>query len=488
VNALVLLAAVAMNITFQAPPVVSRFLDSDAFVRVIHGPVGSGKSSGSVMEILRRAMEQEPNAEGVRDTRWAVVRNTYRELEDTTRKTFEQWLGGLGEWREADFAFDIDRPLADGTRLKAEVLFRALDRPEDVRKLLSLEITGAYVNEIRELPKAILDGLTMRVGRYPAMKDGGSTWDGIWADTNPWSETSEYAELFADAPEGFELFRQPSGLAPDAENRENLKAGYYARMSAGKSQDWIDEYVHGKNPRSDRGAVYGDLIVGLKERGGHKPFPHPADGVFAVFDLGVSDATAIWWFRIGAGGRLDVVDWYENAGHGASHYFEVLDGKTPQDAEPTFTPKKYGLSRVYLPHDGAQREFQSGVSTLSLFQAKYPGRVTLVKNLSVSDGIDAGRWLLEQDIRVHARCADGLKRLGAYRFEWDEDKKVFKKTPRHDWTSHTADSWRYLAEVYKRTELATRKPPKARKPPEGPHRFSLEDIEANQPPAREEWL
>lgn len=473
--ALLLVVAMA-GVNFKAPPIVRQMMKSDAFVRVIHGPVGSGKSSGCVVELLRRALQQKPNEERIRDTRFVVVRNTYRELKDTTRKTFEQWLGALGKWKEQDFTFVIDIPIEqDGTRVRSEVLFRALDRPEDVGKLLSLEVTGAYVNELREIPKEILDGLTMRVGRWPSMVDGGSTWDGVWADTNPWAESSEYAELFANPPEGFQLFRQPSGLAPNAENIKNLKPGYYSRMSAGKSAAWIAEYVEGKNPSSDQGSVYGDWIAKLKARGDFCDFEHPKDGVFAVLDLGVSDSTAIWWFRIGQGGRLDVVDWYEASGFGASHYFDVLDGKAPEGTEPNFVPKKYDLVRIYLPHDGKQREFQSGVSTYSLFLKKYPNRVGLVPSLDVAPGIDGARWMLEQPTRFHARVADGLKRLGAYRFEWDEVKKVFKKTPLHDWTSHTADAFRYVAAVYRQAFNKMKEPPPKTAAQPKPIRHTLDE-------------
>ena len=65
-----------------------------------------------------------------------------------------------------------------------EVLFLALDRPDDIEKLLSLELTGVWINEAREVAKAIVDGATMRVGRFPSMKDGGPTWYGVIADTN----------------------------------------------------------------------------------------------------------------------------------------------------------------------------------------------------------------------------------------------------------------------------------------------------------------
>ncbi len=442
---------------------VHDFIQSDAFVRVVHGPVGSGKSSACVLEILRRATEQAPNRKGHRLTRFAVVRNTYRELEDTTRKTFEQWLGTLGTWREKDFAFEISQPLEDGTRIEAEVLFRALDRPQDIKKLLSLEITGAYVNELRELPKAILDGLQMRVGRYPMKADGGATWSGVWADTNPWPQTSEYAELFAQMPEGFAIFRQPSGLGPDAENIENLPAGYYARMCAGKDTEWIAEYVEGRNPRADKGSIYGEWLAKLGPKVG--AFEHPKDGVFASFDLGVSDSTAIWFWRVNDKGVPDVIDWYECSGEGAEHYFGVL------------RERGYEYEKIWLPHDARARTFQTGVSTLDLFLREFPGQVAIGPELGIADGIGAARWVLEQPIRIHERCSEGLKRLRAYRYEWDEGRKSFSRKPLHDWTSHTADAFRYVACVAKASELLTRKAETAAKPPaRDPSSFSLDEL------------
>lgn len=90
-------------------PMLLRFLESQSFVRLLIGPWGSGKSSVCCAELLLRAREVPAGADGVRRSRWAVIRNTYRELEDTTIKTFEQWLKPeLGRWRMSDMAFDIE--------------------------------------------------------------------------------------------------------------------------------------------------------------------------------------------------------------------------------------------------------------------------------------------------------------------------------------------------------------------------------------------
>ena len=109
------------------------------------------------------AMQQEPNHEGKRKSRWAIIRNTYRELTDTTMETFFDWLPqSQGLLLKKDMKFYWTQELPDGTTLEAQFLFRALDKPDDIKKLLSLEITGAWINEAREIPKAIMD---MLIGR-----------------------------------------------------------------------------------------------------------------------------------------------------------------------------------------------------------------------------------------------------------------------------------------------------------------------------------
>lgn len=234
-----------LAIEYEPPGAVARaFLESNAFVRGIRGPFGSGKSTVCCVDILTRALEQAPGPDGVRRSRWAIVRNTYPELKTTTIKT---WHGivpqNVGRW------VDTGPPthILTGEDFEIEVLFLALDSPADVKKLLSMDLTGAWVNEAREVPKSILDGLTARVGRYPSKAMGGPSWFGVMLDTNPPDSDHWWYKLAEeDTPEGFAFFAQPSGLSPEAENRENLPAGYYERLCAGKHEDWIKVYVRGE--------------------------------------------------------------------------------------------------------------------------------------------------------------------------------------------------------------------------------------------------
>lgn len=246
---------------YSAEPTLAAFHADDSFVRGVRGPVGSGKSVGMCMEIISRAARQRPNSLGQRKSRWAIIRNTYGELKTTTIKTWQEWIPDDC----CPIVFDspirgtLIQKLQDGTTMILEVLFVALDQPKDVKKLLSLELTGAWINEAREVPKAILDGLTMRVGRYPSKIDGGASWRGIIMDTNPpdddhwWYKCAE-----EETPVNWKFFAQPAALIykenygyipnPEAENVSNHEFGYeyYFQQIPGKTQEWIKVYVLGQ--------------------------------------------------------------------------------------------------------------------------------------------------------------------------------------------------------------------------------------------------
>lgn len=240
-------------VTYRAAgPTIDAFQVSDAFVRAIMGPFGSGKSSGCVMEIMRRAGQQAPAPDGKRHSRFAAIRQTYPELTLTTVKTFKDWTAGVGKWNHnPPITYTLKTPDLD-----LEVIFLALDNDADVKKLLSLELSGCWLNEARELPKSIFDAVTARVGRYPSKAMGGPTWSGVILDTNPPGDDHWFFRMFeVERPAGFELFKQPGGLSPNAENLDNLPGGrnYYTRLMAGKDPEWIKVYVNG---------AYGRLIEG----------------------------------------------------------------------------------------------------------------------------------------------------------------------------------------------------------------------------------
>lgn len=262
---------------------LNKFHKCNDFVRGVLGPIGSGKSVAACVDVMKRSNEQkiifnDEYPKGIRKNRYAIIRNTYRELIDTTMQTWFDWFPKeIGFYRAMDMKWTLNRKLRDGTQLYLEVLFRALDRPDDIKKLLSLELTGGWINEAREIPKQVLDMLQGRVGRYPAfseftdipqdvldevygMMDSGTLiselpehllkhlpWIGIIMDTNPPDSDHWWYTLFEEKqPKGFSLFHQPSAKSPEAENLRNLIPGYYNNIMQGKDQEWINVYIHGK--------------------------------------------------------------------------------------------------------------------------------------------------------------------------------------------------------------------------------------------------
>lgn len=235
------------EIVYRASKTGSKLIKSRKFVSAIMGPVGSGKSVACVIKLFTLAMEQAPNQHGIRRTKWVIIRNSYRELLDTSMETFFEWIPKeWGEMSIVNASFFLSQVLPDGTTVEAEFLFRALERPADIKKLLSLDATGIWLNEARELPKAVFDIACTRVGRFPPMKEGGPSWHGIILDSNPPDSDSWWYKLFEeDLPEEWDYWKQPSGLSPEAENVENLPKGYYDNLQIGKQAEWIKVYVHG---------------------------------------------------------------------------------------------------------------------------------------------------------------------------------------------------------------------------------------------------
>jgi hypothetical protein len=423
------------NVQYKASKTGWAFHQSDAFVRGLMGPIGSGKSVACCWEIWRRANQQKPGPDGVRRSRWLVVRNTYRELQDTTIKTWSDWFSTekLGEWR----AGDMMHVISDST-MHVEVLFRALDRPDDVKKLLSLELTGAWINEARELPKAVLDMLQGRVGRYPSMREGGATWSGVFMDTNPPSQDHWWHRVFeVDCPNDWELFRQPSGRSPEAENIPNLPKDYYRKLESGHDANWISVYVDGDYgyPFDLTGTFYGAEIDRARAEGriGQVPI-YPARPVQTYWDLGLDDATAIWY------GQRDGA-WFNWIG-----YEEFNDVPLLEIAEHVLK-KPHIYSAHYGPHDIVQREMTSALRRIDIL---HDAGLTfdVVPRAALADGIEATRILIKQSRFDSDACAKGIRSLASYRRKVNEELGITIDKPLHDWASHGADAFRQAGLTY----------------------------------------
>lgn len=259
-----------MGIEYTAPPTCAAFQKSSAFGRLLAGPVGSGKTTSCIMELFRRSMEQKPAPDGYRYTRHAVIRQTLKQLKDTVLKDCRDWLGGLGEWRVSENTFHLN--FGD---VRSEWIFIPLEDASDQARLLSMQLTGAWGSEVIEMDFNILAPISGRLGRYPRAEKGTPTWFGMIADTNMPTELSPWHKFMVAPPPDWQVFIQPSGLSPNAENlnwlvqnEETIKLPidhparlaqgrrYYERLieTYGENSDWVKRYVY---------AQYGDDPSGM---------------------------------------------------------------------------------------------------------------------------------------------------------------------------------------------------------------------------------
>ena len=248
-----------MNIVYKAPRIISQFMSSTAFVRILLGPVGSGKTTGIIFEMLKKACLQRKGPDGFRRTRWAIVRQTLSQLKMTVLLDIMNWFRSIASYKVSESLVTIKF-----NDVISEWYMVPLEDPEDQKRLLSMQLTGAWISEAIEVNVDLVSAISGRCGRFPSAADGGPSWFGIIADTNAPIVGSDWHKLMEDErPIDWALFRQPSGLAPDAENLDwltqtpdtlKLAEGdpirisqgrtYYERLAANPNKDWVRRYVH----------------------------------------------------------------------------------------------------------------------------------------------------------------------------------------------------------------------------------------------------
>jgi len=183
---------------------------------------------------------------------------------------------------------------------------------------------------------------------------------------------------------------------------------------------------------ANAGAYYGKMLSDAEVEGRVARVPwEPTVPVITAWDLGMDDATAIWFCQQ-VGREVRIIDYYEASGEGLTHYVNHLRSK----------PYVYGDH--LLPHDANVKELGTGLSRMEVLQSLGLNPV-VVSQQRVEDGINAVRLLLPRCWFDGEKCARGLKALGQYRREWADKLGTWRARPRHDWASHGADAFRYLA-------------------------------------------
>lgn len=168
--------------------------------------------------------------------------------------------------------------------------------------------------------------------------------------------------------------------------------------------------------------------------------PHlPGRPVYTFWDIGKSDDTSIWFVQF-VGSFIHVIDFYAMSGEDPEHFAFILQERA--------SLLGYEYADPWMPHDIKAKLFGMKKSRIEQF-LDLGMKPEIVDDVGVQDGINEVRKLLAFCIFDSDRCEAGLRCLRNYRKEWDKNRGCFKDSPRHDWASHAADAFRYLAVTHK---------------------------------------
>ena len=275
----------------------------------------------------------------------------------------------------------------------------------------------------------------------------------VWDYLSPILEENDGWAIFNFTPRGdshSKLFHEIAKNSPDwftsemkvtdtdlftSEKLERIRREYIARH--GDDYLFQQEYMISFDTPI-QGAVYGNQLQLAESQGRITTIEH--DGmrmVDTVWDLGVRDTTAIIFFQK-IKNRINIIDYYETSGAGMGHFVEVL------------RKKGYSYGLHYLPHDAQNR--QQGLenraeSRVDMLKKLGITNIKIVPRGSVEAGIEKARAIFSRCYFSKDRCERLITCLREYAYTWDDRNKIWSRIPKHDWTSHGSDSFRYLSLV-----------------------------------------
>jgi hypothetical protein len=436
-----------MNLTYTPPASVKNFLQSEAFISLIVGPVGSTKTTAGIMKIAYHAKQMAPCRDGVRRSRAIWVRNTREQLRDTSIPDVLRWYpdGQAGQYLKSEYKF-----LLRFDDVECEILFRGLDDSDDVRRLLSLQASFGVLDEFREINSEIFNALQGRLGRYPSKLDnavGCVTDDGkpnahIWGMTNPPDMDTFWEKYLSDPPANAEVFFQPSGLSPEADWIEFLPDGYYENLAEGKSEEWVDVYINAKFGKSLSGqpvfrAFNRDIHVSKGPLQHIRMSTHP---LIIGMDFGLTPACTI--SQIDPMGRFLTFSDLASDGMGTLRFCR-------EKLKPLLANKFPGMPVIIIGDPAGQQRAQTDERSVFDILKQEGFRVVPAKTNSIVARINAVDKLLTKMVDgkpamlIDPECRHLINALrGGYRYKINTKGMVDEKPEKNEY-SHVADAHQY---------------------------------------------
>jgi phage terminase large subunit len=382
------------------------FLFEPSRYKVLYGGRGSGKSWGVARALLTIGIH--------RPIRVLCARELQNSITDSVHALLADQIKTMG----IEPFYEIQNTVIYGKN-GTEFLFAGLKH--NITKIKSFEgVDLCWVEEAQTVSKSSWDTL------IPTIRKENSE---IWITFNPELDSDETYKRFVVHPPSNAVVQKvnwsdnpwfPQVLKDEKDDLKERDLDAYLNVWEGNTRQVLD------------GAVYANELRKAQEENRIKDVHIDLTiSVSTFWDLGWSDLNSIWFVQTVPGGEVRVVDFYQNCQKTIDHYVQVLQ------------TKGYTYRDHWLPHD-AEHKNMTGKSVKDIMQNMgLPIRIT--PKLSIADGINAARMLMNRCYFDQIRCAEGLQALRHYRYEVDPDTKLFSKTPLHDQNSHAADAWRYAA-------------------------------------------
>lgn len=449
------------DLTYEPPLSAAGFLTSSQFINLICGPVGSTKTTASLMKIAYHAKQMAACRDGVRRSRAIVIRNTREQLRDTTIPDFLKWYpdGVAGTYLKTEYKF-----ILKFDDVECEVLFRGLDDSNDVRRLLSLQASFGVLDEFREINPTIFEALQGRLGRYPdgmmvphrpewgvdkkgnpiqgCVTDTGESNALVWGATNPPDMDTFWENFLSEPPANAAVFFQPSGLSPEADWVKFLPQDYYDNLAEGKSEDWIDVYIHAKFGKSLAGkAVFPSFRPDFHvAKGPLRPIRSGEKPLIIGMDFGLSPAATI--NQIDLHGRFLTFASVTSEGMGISRFIT-------EKLRPLLVERFAGLPVMVVGDPaGSQRAQTDEKSCFDVLKAE-GFRVVPAPSNSIVARISAVEKLLSRQIDsgpghlIDPAAVELIRALrGGYRYKLKKSGEM-DANPEKNSHSHVADAHQY---------------------------------------------
>lgn len=351
-----------------------------------------------------------------RKTRAVCIREVQNSLRESVRQLIIDKIAKLG----LQSFFEVVEAEIRGQN-GSLIIFKGMQsyNAETIKSLEGFDI--AWVEEAQTLSP-----VSLRMLR-PTIRSDDSE---LWFSWNPRHKFDPVDQFFRGPNPSSEAVSVPVNWAdnpwfPDVLRKE--MEDDYAKDSVMAAHVWGGSYEI-----IAEGSYYAKLLAEADqdERIGRVPYD-PILQVYTAWDLGIGDSTAIWFAQV-TGMECRLIDYYETSGVGLDHYASVLRSKP------------YAYAEHLLPHDVMVSDLSTGRTRLQTLASLGINARALNRD-SVDDGINAVRNLIPKCWFDAKRCEDGLDKLRLYRREYDEKLRTFKERPLHDFASHAADAFRYLA-------------------------------------------